>query len=49
MRISSARGMFLRAAAAVMAGKAVILVEGSPQALILPVTLSGLLLTAEDG
>jgi len=38
-----------RAAAAVMAGKAVILVEGSPQALILPVTLSGLLLTAEDG
>ena len=37
-----------RAAAAVMAGKAVILVEGSPQALILPVTLSGLLLTAED-
>ena len=38
-----------RAAAALMAGKAVILVEGSPQALILPVTLSGLLLTAEDG
>ena len=37
-----------RAAAAVMAGKTVILVEGSPQALILPVTLSGLLLTAED-
>ena len=37
-----------RAAYAVMAGKAVILVEGSPQALILPVTLSGLLLTAED-
>ena len=38
-----------RAAAALMAGKAVILVEGSPQALVLPVTLSGLLLTAEDG
>ena len=37
-----------RAAAAVMTGKAVILVEGSPQALILPVTLSALLLTAED-
>ena len=37
-----------RAAAALMAGKAVILVEGSPQALVLPVTLSGLLLTAED-
>ena len=37
-----------RAAAALMAGKAVILVEGSPQALILPVTLSGLLLTPED-
>ena len=37
-----------RAAAALMAGKTVILVEGSPQALILPVTLSGLLLTAED-
>ena len=37
-----------RAAAALMAGKVVILVEGSPQALILPVTLSGLLLTAED-
>ena len=31
-----------RAAAALMAGKVVILVEGSPQALILPVTLSGL-------
>ena len=38
-----------RAAAALMAGKAVILVEGSPQALVLPVTLSGLLLTPEDG
>ena len=37
-----------RAAAAVMAGKVVLLVEGSPQALVLPVTLSGLLLTAED-
>ena len=37
-----------RAAAAIMAGKAVILVEGSPQALILPVTLSGLLQTPED-
>jgi len=37
-----------RAAAALMAGKVVILVEGSPQALVLPVTLSGLLLTAED-
>ena len=37
-----------RAAQAVMAGKAVILVEGSPQALILPVTLWGLLLTPED-
>ncbi len=37
-----------RAANAVMEGKIVILVEGSPQALILPVTLSGLLLTAED-
>lgn len=37
-----------RAAMAILAGKAVILVEGSPQALILPVTLSGLLLTAED-
>ncbi len=37
-----------RAASALMAGKAVILVEGSPQALILPVTLSALLLTAED-
>ena len=37
-----------RAAAAVMAGKVAILVEGSPQALILPVTLSGLLLTPED-
>ena len=37
-----------RAAAALMGGKAVVLVEGSPQALILPVTLSGLLLTAED-
>ncbi len=37
-----------RAAAALLAGKAVILVEGSPQALILPVTLSGLLLTPED-
>ena len=37
-----------RAAAAVMAGKVVILVEGSPQALILPVTLSALLLTPED-
>ena len=37
-----------RAATAIMAGKAVILVEGSPQALVLPVTLSGLLLTAED-
>ena len=37
-----------RAAAAIMAGKVVILVEGSPQVLILPVTLSGLLLTAED-
>ena len=37
-----------RAAAALLAGKAVILVEGSPQALVLPVTLSGLLLTPED-
>lgn len=37
-----------RAAAAIMSGKAVILVEGSPQALVLPVTLSSLLLTAED-
>ena len=37
-----------RAATAIMGGKAVVLVEGSPQALILPVTLSGLLLTAED-
>ena len=37
-----------RAAAALLAGKAVILVEGSPQALILPVTLSGLLQTPED-
>ena len=37
-----------RAAAALMAGKAVILVEGSPQALILPVVFSDLLLSAED-
>lgn len=37
-----------RAAEAVLAGKVVVLVEGSPQALLLPVTLSGLLLTAED-
>lgn len=37
-----------RAAESVLAGKAVILVEGSPQALILPVTLSALLLTPED-
>ena len=37
-----------RAAAALLAGKAVILVEGSPQALVLPVTLSGLLQTPED-
>ena len=37
-----------RAAAALMAGKAVILVEGSPQGLILPVTLSGLLISPED-
>lgn len=37
-----------RAAAAIMGGKVVILVEGSPQALVLPITLTGLLLTAED-
>lgn len=37
-----------RAAQAILAGKAVILVEGSPQALILPVTLWGLLETPED-
>ena len=37
-----------RASEAVLAGKLVLLVEGSPQALILPVTLSALLLTPED-
>ena len=37
-----------RAAAALMAGKAVILVEGSPQALVLPVSLWALLETPED-
>ncbi len=37
-----------RAAEALMAGKIVLLVEGSPQGLILPVTLSGLLITPED-
>ena len=37
-----------RAAAAVMEGRVAILVEGSPQALVLPVTLSALLTSPED-